>query len=38
MKFDPDLWIVDIEDGRGRHFLLDDELHQERLPVGVKQA
>jgi hypothetical protein len=25
MKFDPDLWIVDLEDRQGRHFL-DDAL------------
>ena len=29
MRFDPDLWILDIDDGRGRHFLLDDELYRE---------
>ena len=38
IRFDPDLWIVDVEDGRGRHFLLDDELYQEPAPVRVKQA
>ena len=38
IRFDPDLWIVDVEDGRGRHFLLDDELYQEPAPVRVKLA
>ena len=22
---DPDLWVIEIEDSKGRHFLLDDE-------------
>ncbi len=25
VRFDPDLWIVEIEDKQGRHFLLDEE-------------
>ena len=24
-RFDPDLWLVDVDDREGRHFLLDDE-------------
>ncbi len=24
-RFDPDLWLVDVEDREGRHFLLEDE-------------
>ena len=26
LKFDPDLWIVEIEDRTGRHFLLPEEI------------
>lgn len=26
IRFDPDLWIVDVEDREGRPFLLDEEL------------
>jgi hypothetical protein len=29
LRFDPDLWLLDIDDTRKRHFLLDDELYRE---------
>ena len=38
MRFDPDLWILDIDDGRGRHFLLDDELYSDDALVAQRQA
>ncbi|MGI9421993.1 MAG: DUF1491 family protein [Hyphomicrobiaceae bacterium] len=31
LKFDPDLWLVEVEDRRGRHFL-DDWLAQTEQP------
>jgi len=32
--FDPDLWLVDVEDREGRHFLLEDEQspHMQTVP------
>jgi hypothetical protein len=26
MRFDPDLWVVDVDDREGRHFLLEEEI------------
>jgi hypothetical protein len=28
LKFDPDIWVIEVEDARGRHFL-DDHLCEE---------
>ena len=38
LRFDPDLWILDIDDGRGRHFLLEDELYQDILQDVLRLA
>jgi hypothetical protein len=38
IRFDPDLWVLDIEDGRGRHFLLDDELFVDKALASLRQA
>lgn len=30
LRFDPDLWMIDVDDTQGRHFLLEDELQSDR--------
>jgi len=30
LEFDPDLWIIEVEDRAGRHFLGDDAIGDER--------
>ena len=38
LRYDPDIWILDVDDARGRHFLLDDEIFEERAPVAQLQV
>ena len=35
-RFDPDLWLVDVDDRDGRHFLLDDEQSQTTQAAGTE--